>query len=542
MTSPPDLLLPCCPNPPRAPLRRMNSHSSCTIFSHTQYPSPSLHRIAGLLAALALKKRLGYTNFIVYEKGPEVGGTWRENTYPGCGCDIPSHWYAISSEPNTNWSRTFSSQPEILQYLKDVAVRNNLGPFLNFNCKFVSGVWDSTAQHYNIIIERTHPNGTKTADTTRAQIIISAVGILHHPKMPDIKGLETFKGDIFHPAQWRHDVSLEHKKVGVIGNGCSAAQLVPAITEDPTVDVLNFCRTPSWFLPRDQREYGEFARWLFKSVPGLLALFRALIFFQSDIKYLLWKQKFALLRKIAEMVSRQYVRSKAPKEMLAQLYPHYPLGCKRVVFDPGYLSSLHQPNLKLEWDPIVEIVKDGIVTANGTHHKLDVLIPATGYDLSPNTAPPVTGINGTTIHDYFLSQGGSTAYRGTTLPGFPNLFILLGPNVSSGHGSVIFALEVDYIMKMLKPMLAKNSKIRTIEVDSTATQKFNDQLQKRMEGTIWTACVSWYQPGTKNVAMYPGTLTSLWASMRNPKWKDYIVGKEDDKLTLGTENGRTIEP
>ncbi|KAF8323891.1 FAD/NAD-P-binding domain-containing protein, partial [Clavulina sp. PMI_390] len=479
--------------------------------------------IGGLAAAIALKDKLNYNDFDMYEKAHDVGGTWRENVYPGCACDVPSHWYSLSTDWNPEWSRQYSSQPEILKYLQNVAKRRELAQKIKFGYKLVHGAWDDLLKHYVLLFEVSDRDGNVLREEeVIAKVVFAAMGGLHVPAFPDIPGYKSFHGDVWHAAQWRHDVELKGKRVAIIGNGCSGAQIVPAISEDPSVEVVNFCRTPSWFFPRVSRHPPWPFQWMFSFLPFAAALYRFWIYFTSDVRYFVWSNHGRWLRRLVQGVARKYIRSKAPKHLHDKLIPKYDFGCKRIIVDPGYLSSLNRPNVQTEWDGIECITPEGIKTKSGKLHELDVIVSATGFDLGA-TAPPLVGRKHS-VREYFEAHGGPTAYRGTTIPGFPNMFIVLGPNVASGHGSAIFVMEcqVNYALQLVKPILSGETE--AVEVTEDATDKYNAVIQSHLKDTAWASCFSYYnQQGGKNVAMYPGSLTYFWTQMRRPIWSDYIM-------------------
>ncbi|KAH8827061.1 hypothetical protein DL96DRAFT_1710212 [Flagelloscypha sp. PMI_526] len=477
--------------------------------------------LAGISTAIALKKQLGFENFTIYEKSASVGGTWRDNTYPGCGSDIPGHWYSLSHEPNPNWSAYFVSQPEILAYWRGLHQKFDLGRHTIYNTAVHSAKWDEQSSKYTLTLH--DGDSDQFRETTEADLVVYAIGGFQQPKFPtDIKGIEAFGGNIFHSARWRHDVQLKGKKIGVIGNGCSAAQLIPTITKDPSVQVINFCRTPQWFVPRGNYRYPSFVKWIFAHIPLVMWFYRISLWFKHDISYLAFHKSSGRLLKLVRTAFTFYMKRTAPKQYLDKLIPTYDPGCKRIIVDPHYLESLHRPNVDIEWSPIEEIVPEGIKLQNGKMVPLDVIIFSTGYSIDPVDLR-VTGRNGRIMREYFEEQKGPTCFFGSFVPGFPNAGVLLGPNVAAGHASVIFSEEtqINFILKLAKMVI--EGKIKSFDVKEETTNRYNTWLQSRLSNSVWTQCTSYYQSATtgKIVATFPGPVTLFWWMMRKVNPTDW---------------------
>ncbi|RDB21175.1 Baeyer-Villiger monooxygenase [Hypsizygus marmoreus] len=467
--------------------------------------------LAGISTAIQLKRQLGFENFTIYEKASAVGGTWRDNTYPGCGSDVPGHWYSLSTDLNPRWSTYYVDQPEIRAYWEDLYQKYNLPSHTKLGYGVVSAEWDSDSQLYRVVVRN-----TETGEETQAEanILIYAIGGFMSPLFPkDIEGVEKFRGLTWHSAQWRHDVDLKGKRVGVIGNGCSAAQFVPEISVDPSVEVINFCRTPQWYIPR--------------------ANFRNIIMARSDIVSLIFNKDNKRLLAMTKKTLSRYIAMTAPRDQVAALTPDYTPGCKRIIVDPGYLESLHRPNVSLRWDAIKGIVENGIELKTGEIVPLDVIIFGTGYCLEP-TDLRVQGRR-ETIHEYFASKGGPTAYIGTCMPGFPNCFTILGPNVATGHASVIFSQEaqIGLVSQLIQPII--QGKAKSFEVTEEATDEYNTWLQKRLTRSVWTECNSYYQVGgqkeTRITATFPGPVGLFWWLALRPRWSDFrgVAGEAWEK-------------
>ncbi|KAF8587381.1 FAD/NAD-binding domain-containing protein [Ramaria rubella] len=485
--------------------------------------------LGGISTAINLKQKLGFSNFIIYEKASAIGGTWRDNTYPGCGCDVPSHWYSLSSELNPQWSHYYALQPEILDYWKRLVVKHELYPHIVFNTRVVSETWDSTAQVWSVEVERNTPeNGTKKREFITAELVVSASGGFAAPGYANLQGMDMFQGPMFHSSRWDYSVGLQGKHVGVIGNGCSAAQFIPKISEDPSVKVINFCRTPNWFAPwaSYQHQYSSLAKWIFKYIPFTARMYRNIIACISDLGFLMWPKRNTWVRAVAERAMLRHMRKMTPAKYHEELTPKYPAGCKRIVRDAGYYKSLHRPNVELKWGEVKEIVKDGLITDDGKKHELDVIIYATGF-LLVDPCMRTVGKNGQTLAQYFESRGGPEAYLGSTIPGFPNLFLILGPNVASGHGSAIFSeeQEIQYALQLMRPVI--EGKAQSFDVRADVSHTFNDDLQRRLGETTWSSCRSFYRIGPdnlgKNIATFPGPVLQLWYWTRKVRWEDYVA-------------------
>ncbi|KAF8161885.1 hypothetical protein BJ912DRAFT_865240 [Pholiota molesta] len=418
----------------------------------------------GLTCAIALKAKFGYENFTIYEKAAEVGGTWR-----GCSSDVTMPFYCLSTELR-NWTASHLPQEKILEYWVLLAKKHNLYPHIVFNSLVVSAEWNDSTHMYDIVTKNPTTD-VKTHST--AHIVISAVGILETPRYAHVPGLKSFKGDIFHSGRWDYSKNLSGRRVGVIGNGASATQFVPIISQDPTTKIIQFCRSPNWMFPSPRKSYSAFRQGLFRLFPFLMRVSR----WSHFLIFVTW-----------------YMTSSAPKKYREKIIPKYPLGCKRVIFDAKYLSALHRPNLDINYEGIETIVEDGILTKTGEHVPLDVLIFATGY-VADEYPVPIKGRLDKTIQQYYEEQKGPKAYLGTTVPGFPNFFLIFGPNIATGHTSVVWTneLQVNYIMQLIQPIL--EHKIVSIEVSEKATNEYDDMIQARLSKSVFTQCHSWYRVG-----------------------------------------------
>ncbi|KAJ7490847.1 hypothetical protein FB451DRAFT_1221246 [Mycena latifolia] len=475
--------------------------------------------LGGLSFGIALKRQLGHTDFTIFEKAADVGGTWRENIYPGASSDTHMHFYSLSTDLNAEWSSTHGSQPETLAYWSKLAHKYDLYPHIKLNHLVVSAEWKAQEQVYEVVTE----DAAGLRSSTTAKILISAIGILEVPRFPDIPGIESFKGKMFHSAQWDDGVDLRDKGVAVIGNGPSATQFVPIISQDPTVQVTQFCRTPNWLLPSIRSDYNPRWKWVFKHVPFAVRLYRIMLYLQAELLYL---KVFhgALIREYTKTHAEKYITANAPKADLVHLIPTYPLGCKRLIFDTNFLAALHRPNMTLNWDGIQSICADGIITKNGEKLEFDVMIFATGFvtDRFPLT---IRGIDGLSVQEYYDTQGCPKAYIGTAVPGFPNMFLLSGPNTATGHISVTFTeeLQIDYILKFVAPIL--RGVVSSFEVTHAATDCYNARIQDMLSRSVHVSCASWYRVGGDgpNSSIFPGPGVLFWWWTRRPQWSDFRV-------------------
>ncbi|KAF7360625.1 hypothetical protein MVEN_00794200 [Mycena venus] len=476
--------------------------------------------IGGISFGIALRRQLGSTDFTIYEKASDVGGTWRDNIYPGATSDVPTHFYSASTDLNPDWSSTHTSQHEMYVYWRKLASKYDLYSRIVFNRSVVSAEWSAKEQLYHIVTEDVH-SGARSSTT--AKILISALGILDIPRYPNIAGLSSFKGDMFHSARWDAGVDLRGKRVAVIGNGASAIQFVPLITEDPTIQVTEFCRTPNWFVPPIRAKYSPLWKWTFRNVPFAMRFYRIFLYLRSETGYLRIFVNDAFRAKTTVLLAN-YIKAMAPEEYHDYLVPDYTLGCKRMLLDTNFLKSLHRPNLKLNWDGIQSVSDDGIVTKKGEKLPFDVMIFATGFTADQYPVK-VVGEAGNTVQEYYDSQSGPKAYLGTTVPGFPNFFMIAGPNIATGHTSALLTeeLQINYILKFVKPILA--GVVSTFSITTRATDAYNELIQARLSRSVWVQCMSWYRAGGegKVSSIFPGPMFLFAWWVRKPRWEDYKV-------------------
>ncbi|GAA2356457.1 NAD(P)/FAD-dependent oxidoreductase [Dactylosporangium salmoneum] len=448
----------------------------------------------GLGAAIRLRQR-GDSDFVVFERADDLGGTWRDNSYPGCACDVPSQVYSFSFALKPDWTSTYSPQPEIWQYLRDCADRFGVRPAIRFGTEVRQAAWDAGAARWRIDTSR----GEWTAD-----VLIAAGGPLNEPVVPKLPGLETFRGEAFHSSRWNHDAELAGRRVAVIGTGASAVQIVPAI--QPVVGKLTlFQRTPAWVMPRNERPLRTWEQWAYRRIPGAQRTMRTLVYWGMEATVLgfLRPRVMRLARRVALANLRRAVRDPA---LRAKLTPDYAMGCKRVLKSNEYYPALAKDNVEVVTEGIAEVRPHGIVTGDGVEHPADVIVFGTGFRVTDlPIAERIRGRDGRSLAERW--QGSPQAYRGTTVAGFPNLFLLLGPNTGLGHNSVVLMAEsqLNYVLAALDRM--RRTGARALEPREDAQARFVADVDRRMAGTVWaTGCRSWYIDATgRNSTLWPGS-------------------------------------
>jgi cyclohexanone monooxygenase len=451
---------------------------------------------AGLGAAIRLAKD-GRENYLVIERADEVGGTWRDNTYPGAACDVPSHLYSYSYELNPRWSRSFSPQGEIQDYLRRTAEKYKVLDKHLFGTEVTSARWDEARCRW--LVDTT--NGAFSAD-----VLVPAVGALCEPALPDIKGINSFKGDIFHSARWDHSAELAGKRVALIGTGASAIQIGPAIAKRVGhLDVYQ--RTAPWIMPRHDRAYSGLERLAYRHVPGLQRLARELIYWGRESYVLGFAFQPKILLAAQRMAERNITKSIKDPALRAAVTPDWQIGCKRILLSNDWYPMLARPNVDLVTDGIAEIRENAIVTKNGDVREVDAIVVATGFHVTDSPAfERIFRADGRSLAQLWHEQG-QQAYKGATVAGFPNLMFVIGPNTGLGHSSMVYMAEshINYLADALREM--DRHGLATFEVRAEAQREYNDKLQRHMNRTIWTTggCASWYLDEH-------GNNTTLWPS------------------------------
>jgi cation diffusion facilitator CzcD-associated flavoprotein CzcO len=460
---------------------------------------------AGLGMAIALR-RAGMTDFVVWERDPEIGGTWWANTYPGCQCDIPSHLYSFSFALNPEWRRTYAPQAEIEDYLRRVTDEFGLRPYIETSCAVTSAAWDEASDRWRVSTER----GAFTAD-----VLVAAPGPLSEPAMPDVPGLDTFAGTTFHTAGWNHDHDLTGRRVAVIGTGASAIQAVPEI--QPLVEHLTvFQRTPPWVVPHRDRPITDAERAIYRRAPALQRAVRTGVYLGRELLVPALVHRPQLMKVLQKVARKHLEEHVADPELRAKLTPDYTLGCKRILPSNRWYPAITQPNVELVTDGIDHVRADGIVDRGGALHEVDTIVFATGFYVTDvRMADRVTGAAGTTLAAAW--DGSPEAYRGTTVTGFPNLFFLVGPNTGLGHNSIVFMIEAQlaYVMDALRTMARANA--TRVEVRPEAQRAYNERLQRRLATTVWNTggCSSWYlDRNGRNATIWPDFTFRFWGQLR----------------------------
>ena len=479
--------------------------------------------IAGLATAVRLLQR-GTTDFVVLERGDDVGGTWHDNHYPGCACDVPSHMYSFSFAPNPDWTRTFSAQPEIEAYLQRTARDFGVLPHVHLRTELLGAHWDDGRQVWHVETSR----GRLVAD-----VLVLGTGGLSDPSVPSLPGLEGFQGTTFHSATWDHDHDLSGDRVAVVGTGASAVQFVPHVQRSARSLVL-FQRTAPWVMPRRDRAITRAERALYRRVPAAQKLNRAGIYAVRE-SWIIGFTKQTSIMKVAERIARWHLRRQVPDPALRQkLMPTYRLGCKRVLLSNDYYRALTAPNAHVVTDGVVAVTPHGVVSeapdGTRTEHEVDTIVFGTGFKVTdPPVAHRVRGRDGRTLAEHW-SERGMSALNGCAVSGFPNLFFLVGPNTGLGHNSIVYMIEsqVDYVMDALSRMAARG--LASVEPRREVQDAYNDQLQRDLQGTVWNAggCSSWYLDARgRNTTLWPTFTWTFRRQVRRFDPEEYVVRTAD---------------
>jgi len=482
----------------------MNAHTRIAIVGSG---------FSGLGMAIKLKEA-GIEDFTIFERAQEIGGTWRDNTYPGCQCDVPSNLYSFSFAPNPNWTRTFPLQPEIQQYLRDVADRFGIRPYVRFGHSLETATWDEDERLWRVETSQ----GSYTAN-----FLVSGIGGLSEPAFPDIPGLGDFKGAMFHSAQWDHDHDLAGERVAVIGTGASAIQFVPKI--QPQVSKLKvFQRTAPWVMPHRDRPTKAWERRLFGRFPLAQRIIRGAVYGGRETFVLGFMHKrFA---KLPERIARAHLeRSVADPELREKLTPAYTIGCKRILPSNAYFPAVTKPNVEVVTDRIEEVREHSVVTADGTEHEVDTIILGTGFLATDMPiAKRIHGADGRSLDEVW---GGSLeAYLGTTIAGFPNLLWLFGPNTGLGHTSILVMLEaqIGYAVQALREIDEIGAD--RFEVRAEVQREYNEKIQDELQDTVWNSggCSSYYlDRNGRNSSIWPGFTFSFRRRLARFELGDYEV-------------------
>lgn len=469
--------------------------------------------MSGICQAIKLKEA-GFNNLTIYEKSEGVGGTWRDNTYPGCGCDVPSHLYSFSFEAKPDWSEKWSLQPEILKYFEDTAEKYGLLEHCKFNTEVKSAKFDEDSAKWQLELA--------SGETEEYNILISGLGQLNQPLTPEFKGKDSFKGPQFHSARWDHSVDLKDKTVCVIGNGPSAVQFVPEIQPE-VKKMINFQRSPAWVRDRGNFAYTPEQIERFENWDWYRKMYRGWIYWGAEIGWPFFREKSPLagvLRKRCEDTLEAQIEDETLRE---KLLPNFKPGCKRILISDDYYPALAAGNVDVLRQGIKEIVPNGVIGEDGELYECDAIIYATGF-LSTDFLTPmeITGLDGVSLNDAW--KDGAEAHRGVAVSGFPNFFMLYGPNTNLGHNSIIFMTEVEanYITKCVKKLAAQGADY--LMPTKQAMKRFNEKIQKKADKTVWAgSCNSWYKNEAGKITNnWPSWTVSFKRSMRSPKWSEYM--------------------
>ncbi|MFE0736066.1 flavin-containing monooxygenase [Streptomyces sp. NPDC058855] len=488
----------------------------------------------GLGAAVRLRRE-GITDFVVLERADSVGGAWRDNSYPGCACDVPSHLYSFSFAPNPDWPRTFSGQRHIRAYLEHVADTFGLRPHIRLNHEMLRMEWDAEALRWEI---------ETSAGRLSADVVVSAAGPLSDPQIPDIPGLADFPGKVFHSARWDHDYDLRGKRVAMIGTGASAIQIVPEIQREVGRLTL-FQRTPPWVMPRMDRSISGPERWLHRTLPATATLRRGILWGIRELQVGAFTKHPGELGLVEKLAKANIARSIKDPELRAKLTPSYRIGCKRILLSNTYYPALAQPNVDVVASGLREVRGSTVVAADGTGTEVDAIIFGTGFHVTDiPIAERVIGAEGHSLAESW--KDGVQVLRGATASGFPNLMMIIGPNTGLGNSSMILMIEsqLNYMADYLRRLHGLGGRA-ALAVRPSAVGAWNRKVQSRMERTVWKSggCNSWYLDASgRNTTLWPGTTAEFRRETRRVDLSEYEVVRAPEPLNpAGTPASRTKE-
>ena len=470
---------------------------------------------AGLCMGIKLREA-GIEDFVILEKAGELGGTWRDNTYPGCACDIPSYLYSFSFEQNPHWSRMFAPWDEILDYLKHCADKYGITGKIRYDAEVTEAAFDEATGRWAITI-----NGTETLD---ARALVAGVGSLHEPKYPDLPGLDSFTGTTFHSAQWDHEHDLTDRRVAVIGTGASAIQFVPQIASKAAqLDVYQ--RTAPWITPKPDRAIGPRERALHERFPAGQRTIRNVIYWGLEARGLGFAASPKLMKGL-ELQARRHLRKQIKDPVLrAKLTPDYQIGCKRILIPNDYYPALARDHVDLITTPITRVTPTGVLTADGVERPCDTIVLGTGFQVSGNlTRMRILGRDDIDLAESW-KRNGIGAHLGITVAGYPNLFLLVGPNTVLGHSSMVFMIEaqVRYVLQAIRLLRRRGASY--VEVREEAQQRFVDGVQGELGDTVWqSGCSSWYLDAQgRNSTIWPEFTVSYWRRTRRLDPTDFVL-------------------
>jgi cation diffusion facilitator CzcD-associated flavoprotein CzcO len=459
----------------------------------------------GIAAAVRLAQA-GVTDVVLFERSSDVGGVWRENTYPGAACDVPSHLYSLSFAPKADWSRRFAPQAEIHQYLRDVARDFGVLPRIRFRTEVLAAAFDEDAGRWRLTLA----GGAEH----EADVLIAATGQLSRPSRPEVPGLETFRGTVFHSAQWQHEHDVAGERVAVIGTGASAVQFVPAVAAG-TASLTVFQRSAPFVFPKHDAPYTHRARTAYARVPGLLRLSRLSVYLRNEFRSLFLNTEPRLLATY-RLAYRRHLRRAVPDPVLREkVTPTDPLGCKRILISNDWYPALQLPQVEVVTEPIAAVREHAVVTADGVERDVDTIVLGTGFAATEFLLPMrVTGRQGRDLHEEWAD--GARAHLGTVVPGFPNFFLVYGPNTNLGHNSIVVMIEaqVGWIVQAVR--LLRQGRLPRVEVRREVARAFDDWVQRRTGGTVFAAgCRSWYLTASgRNTQNWPASTLTFRRRLR----------------------------
>lgn len=458
-------------------------------------------------------RQAGIETFTIYEQAAGVGGTWRDNDYPGAACDVPSHLYSLSFAPKADWSRKFPAQPEILRYLEGVVDEFGLRPHLRFGAELTEARWDEEAACWHLAFA----DGT-AAD---AEVLVAATGQLHRPAIPAIDGLDDFAGNAFHSARWDHDHDLTGERVGVIGIGASAIQFVPPVAEQAAHTTL-FQRSSNYVAPKRDPEFATWVQLLFAILPEVQRLYRWSIWLRFEARWVVFRRGSRLARLMERAFRRQLAPLVSDDLPAEALLPDSPIGCRRILISSDWYPTLLRPDVEVVTERVARVEADAVVTEDGARHEVDTLIFGTGFTSTEFLGPiQVIGRDGVVLRDRW--HDGAEAHLGITVAGFPNLFLLYGPNTNLGHNSIVFMLErqVAYALTWIRRLVEDRSTSIAVRPDVQAHS--NAGVQRALAGSVWAeACSSWYKTASGKITNnWPGPTVQYWWRTALPRPREY---------------------
>ena len=458
-------------------------------------------------------KQAGIHDFVILEKAAMLGGTWRENTYPGAECDVPSALYSYSFEHNAQWHYKWAEQAQILDYLSHVAEKHELLPHMRFGQQVVGATWDASRHVWQV----------RQADETtlECQFLVTAVGQLHVPNTTRLANADAFRGEQFHSAQWRHDVDLKGKRVAVIGNAASALQFIPDLAKQ-AARLSVFQRSPNWVLPKQDRPYAAWEQWLSDHIPGIAKLYRLRLWLRAELIIFPLMRGNRWLAKLVTKMANDHLKEKiSDPELRKKLQPDYPIGAKRILFSDNYYDALACPNVELVTTPIAGLTESGVRCTDGREIAADVVIYGTGFRTNPFLASiALVGAGDTPLSQQW--RDGAHAYLGISTSGFPNLFMMYGPNTNLGHNSIIIMSEAQarYIVQCIQGL--DRLGMVTMDVKTEIETAFNDEMQQRLADMVWSKVeASWYIDGKRITNNWAGSTQEYLRRCKHVNWENY---------------------